>query len=137
MLPKVGKSALVVDDSEFARLDVLCALPPKYSVVDVASDGTEAIQKIKGFTYDLVLLDLQMPGVNGFEVLEEVLKLPKAHRPYIAIVSSSEATEDVRRSIALGANLYLCKPLIDDSSEPCLLKCLVIPPRGAIEDVRD
>ncbi len=126
--------ALIVDDSPYAREDAESALPPDKYAVDFASSGEEAIEKISQTPYDLILLDLQMKGLNGFDVLRSMLGIEEEERPYVAIVSSSDAKRDATEAYALGADTFLNKPLIDDSDEPCLLRCLVIRPKGVVRD---
>ncbi|MFX1282200.1 MAG: response regulator [Promethearchaeota archaeon] len=78
-----------------------------------AKDGAEAIELIlkRGLRPDLILLDIKMPRMNGFEVLE-ILKNNKetAHIP-IVILSTSANEKDVSRAYLLGTNCYITKPV--------------------------
>ena len=83
-------------------------------------DGQEALDYLQGAgsfadrtcypVPQLVLLDLQMPRLNGFEVLEWVRKQPDLHGLLIVIFSSSTEPRDINRAYGLGANSYLVKP---------------------------
>lgn len=77
--------------------------------VDVASDGREAIEKVRKRTPDLLLLDIVMPNKNGFEVLEE-LALGKAKQPTnVFMLTNLGQTSDMEKAKALGASDYIIK----------------------------
>jgi signal transduction histidine kinase len=114
-----GLDVLLVDDDE----DFLFIMKESLSVSDlvgkvsVARDGVEALdilRKANGFasasTPDVVLLDINMPCMNGFEVLEEIHRDPLLQRIPVAMVTSSVRKEDEARSLAGGASAYLTKP---------------------------
>ncbi len=78
--------------------------------VSTASDGEEALLKVKQDDPDVILLDLMMPKLNGFEVLKEIReKHTDKWRPVI-IVSANTDLEAVKKSYALEADHYLSKP---------------------------
>lgn len=78
--------------------------------VDTASDGLEAIQKLGFNDYDLVLLDLMLPKVNGFDVLKQLRTSgwPAAQKPVIVFSNLGDQT-DIKRARELGANDYFIK----------------------------
>lgn len=82
--------------------------------LQVAMDGQEAIDKLKasdnGELPDLILLDLKMPRVNGFEVIHWIRRQEKLGNVPVAILTSSNHEEDVRNAYAGGADVYLVKP---------------------------
>src|SRR5688572_27749055 len=102
---------LVVDDNEDNR-DVLSRrLRQKGFLVTVAADGVDALACIERESYDLVLLDVEMPGMSGLEVLTQV----RSHRsqtqlPVIMVTARSEGA-DIVEAFGLGANDYLTKPI--------------------------
>jgi CheY-like chemotaxis protein len=105
-------SILVVDDSEQNR-DMLSRrlIATGSFEVDTAADGDQALELIEQGRYDLVLLDVMMPGIDGFEVLD---LLREAHSPTelpIIMVTACEASQDVCEALRLGANDYVTKPL--------------------------
>lgn len=78
--------------------------------VDTVTDGAEAIQKLGFNDYDLVLLDLILPKVNGFDVLKQLRTSgwPAAQKPVIVFSNLGDAS-DINKAIKLGANDYLVK----------------------------
>lgn len=78
--------------------------------VDVVSDGLEAILKLGSNNYDLILLDLILPKVNGFDVLKQLRTSgwPAAKKPVIVFSNLGDAT-DIDKAKQLGANDYLVK----------------------------
>ena len=102
---------LVVDDNEDNRYTLTRRLRREgYADVAVATNGREALELIAGQPFDLILLDIMMPEMNGFEVLER-LKADAVlrHVPVIMISALSEL-DSVVRCIELGAEDYLPKP---------------------------
>ncbi|HTS47892.1 MAG TPA: response regulator [Bryobacteraceae bacterium] len=85
--------------------------------IDVAKDGQEALRYLheSGRCPALVLLDLNIPKVDGFQVLHELRAGSKCHRTPVIVVSSSRADEDRSTAEQLGANAYFQKPADLDS----------------------
>ncbi|MEU6410112.1 response regulator [Microbispora sp. NPDC046933] len=84
----------------------------------VVNDGEQALAFLRGEGQyasaprpDLVLLDLNLPRVNGFEVLEEVKKDPSLRTIPVVILTTSEAEQDILRGYNLHANAYITKPV--------------------------
>jgi len=102
---------LIVDDNEMNRQ--LMSLQFKragYTVV-VAENGYKALDLIETTPFDLVLLDIMMPGINGLEVLEEIRKHRTLINLPIIMVTADDLEESIITSLKLGANDYLTKPL--------------------------
>ena len=108
---------LVADDHPVVRQGIMANVKPQpdITVVAEASDGVEALALIKQHTPDVVLLDLRMFRMDGFDVVSEVYmsKLPSK----VIIMTTFESEEDVHRSIKAGARGYLPK----DSSQDEIL----------------
>lgn len=103
---------LVVDDEESIRLLMRRILESLPALEVTLADGCEeALQLAAGRTYDLILLDLLMPGVGGIEVLRRIRSSPPNNATPVIIVSvmSDQATKIVCKS--LGASLYVVKPI--------------------------
>ena len=101
---------LVIDDSVLELRATCKILSPMYDV-QAAKSGREGLEIAMSTDIDLVLLDLNMPGMSGFEVLCELKDTEKtAHIPVI-IVTSSESSNDEVRGLALGASDFIRKPL--------------------------
>ena len=110
---------LVVDDSNFARKQVIRALPKAWDYeLSQATNGEEAVALIKEGKGEIVLLDLTMPVMDGFGVLEAI---KKSDLPAMVIVISGDIQPEAReRVMSLGALSFIKKPL--DPAE--LLKVL-------------
>jgi sigma-B regulation protein RsbU (phosphoserine phosphatase) len=104
-------SLLVVDDSE-ANRDVLCRRLRRSGYrVTAADDGTEALALLERGPFDLVLLDVMMPGLNGLEVLRIIRQGHPATQLPVIMATAKNETEDVVRALELGASDYVTKPL--------------------------
>lgn len=112
---------LVVDDNEDNRYTLTRRLNREgYRNVATANTGREALDKLKAQPFDLVLLDIMMPDMNGYEVLEQVKATPALRDIPIIMISSLDDIESVIRCIELGAEDYLNKPF-----NPTLLRARV------------
>ncbi|HLA42060.1 MAG TPA: response regulator, partial [Aggregatilineales bacterium] len=77
----------------------------------VASDGFKSLELAESISPDLILLDIQMPGLTGFEVVEQLRQKPKtAQIPIIVITAAATKPEDAVRGIEIGADDYILKP---------------------------
>jgi DNA-binding NtrC family response regulator len=103
------KSILVVDDSPGPRNALQMILSPFYRV-STAADGAEALQVFQKEHFDLVTLDLEMPGLSGNEVLREMKKM-NGGVPVIVITGHNNLPQ-VREVISQGAANFLSKPFI-------------------------
>ncbi len=107
----MSKKVLVVDDSTMMRMVVKEAIEDLNDVETVeATNGYEAFKSLPQHSFDMIILDLNMPEINGWEVLRFV----KSHQFYkhipIIIISTDHKDADVRTGLALGANKYFTKP---------------------------
>lgn len=100
---------MVVDDSPGPRNALKMILDPFYAV-STAADGSEALQYFQTDNFDLVTLDLEMPGLSGMEVLQEMKKI-KEGVPVIIITAHNNLPQ-VREAISQGAVNFLSKPFI-------------------------
>jgi len=104
-----GKILILVVDDQFADRETLKAiLEDKGYRVATASDGTEAIQMVKERHYDIIFLDVKLPGMNGVETFEQVKKIdPRA----TVIMMTGYSEEDlVKKAVCAGAYTCLHKP---------------------------
>jgi two-component system chemotaxis response regulator CheB len=103
---------LIVDDSVFMRTVIrdMLSKDPAIEVVGSATDGVDALEKIRVLSPDLITLDIEMPKKNGIEVLQEIGM--KRNRPRILMLSTltSEGAEMTRQAIRLGADDFMPKP---------------------------
>jgi CheY-like chemotaxis protein len=104
-------SLLVVDDSEMNRLLVSRMLAQRGYTVASAAGGEEALALLQERAYDLVLLDVMMPGINGLEVLRRIKSEPGLRATPVIMMSALDEMDSVFRCIEMGAQDYLFKPL--------------------------
>lgn len=101
---------LIVDDSITVRKVTEKLLVNENFVVDTAKDGLEALEKLAVFEADLVLLDIEMPRMDGFEVLSAVRNEPRWQDLPVIMISSRTAEKHLLHAKELGASDFLGKP---------------------------
>ena len=106
-----ASTLLVVDDSEFNR-DLLSRRLIHYGYnVATAEGGAEAIECIQKSDYDAILLDIMMPEVSGWDVLEWIRASYSREQLPVIMATANDASEDMVKALQLGANDYVTKPL--------------------------
>lgn len=103
---------LVVDDEETQRLLTRDYLEEEGFRVEEASDGAEGLKLVRDLRPDLVLLDVIMPGIDGFEVCRQLRADPSICHTPVIIITGREETEDVQKGFAAGATDFLTKPVV-------------------------
>ncbi|MCP1661935.1 MAG: chemotaxis-specific protein-glutamate methyltransferase CheB [Methanocalculus sp. MSAO_Arc1] len=107
-------TVLIVDDSVFMRtiLKDIIGRDPEIEVLGTAVDGIDALAKIERLEPDVVTLDIEMPRMNGIEVLQKIQRSTFSKMPRIIMVSSltSDGAEMTLKAIRLGASDFLLKP---------------------------
>jgi CheY-like chemotaxis protein len=91
-VPKIngeGKRILVVDDDLAIRVLLQAVLRRMNFSVELAEDGQKGLDKLRDTPYDLVLLDLMMPRVNGYEFIESVRNDPSLSKPHIIVFTAA------------------------------------------------
>lgn len=102
---------LIVDDNE-PNVELLEAyLTDVDCETAVAVDGQDALDKVASFQPDLVLLDIMMPKLSGFEVCEKIKSDPKTSRVMILMVTALNELGDIERAVAAGTDDFLSKPV--------------------------
>jgi len=105
----MAKKILIVEDDKFLRELIVRKLTNEgYDVVQ-AVDGEQGLQKTKEEKPDLVLLDLILPGIDGFEVLAQKKEDPFVASIPVIVLSNLGQKEDVDKGLSLGATDYLIK----------------------------
>ena len=103
-------SILVVDDNESNR-DALCRrLGRRGYATTPAADGPEALRLLGERAFDLVLLDVMMPGMSGLEVLERIRRDRSPSDLPVIMATAQDQSEDIVRALSLGASDYVTKP---------------------------
>lgn len=111
---------LVVDDSKVNRILLARGLESQGHRVETAEHGRQALEKLRTDAFDLVLLDIEMPEMNGYQVLETCLQDPELRNIPIIMTSSLDEIDSVVKCVELGAEDYLNKPV-----NPILLRARV------------
>ena len=111
-----GKKLLLVEDNELNREIALEILKEAGFVVDTAEDGAVAVQKIEQAApgqYDLILMDIQMPNLDGYEATRQIRALPDAEKANIPIfaMTANAFEEDRQNALEAGMNGHIAKPL--------------------------
>ena len=105
---------LIADDQELIRQSLQIVLDSKegLEVTDVAADGQEVIQCIRKQKPDVVLMDIRMPVMTGYQATEAIRALDRSDKdlPIIAMTADAFA-EDVKRALDCGMNAHIAKPI--------------------------
>lgn len=113
-MSETGKVAqhriLVVDDDEHIQKSLSQYLEMEDFEVEVASSGQEALERAAGQAFDLVLLDIMMPEMDGFEVVEILRAQEATSRVPIILLTARGQDTDVLKGYHLGVSSYLTKP---------------------------
>jgi len=126
-------SILVVDDDADIRTLIEAVLETAGYEVALAADGKEALNKLKRRSYDLVVLDIMMPGMSGYEVLEQIRAMPsRASTPVIVVTAKHDPT-GVMREQKGGALDHLAKPFLPEELEEVVARALDANQEGSDE----
>ena len=115
----MGKSLLVVDDSATMRKIIVRSIRKAGLAVDgeirEAGDGNEALEQINEASADVILCDINMPGMGGIEFVKEARKLPTCSSTKIVMISTESADELIEGVKADGADGYVTKPFTPET----------------------
>ncbi len=117
------KTILIIDDEYYFRqalIKYILAFQEEYLVIGEANNGKAGIQKIKELHPDIILIDITMPQMNGFEVIEYVKY--NNHISKFIIISGYDKFEYAQKAIQLGVQDFLLKPITHDNLYSCLNK---------------
>lgn len=106
----MGKKILSVEDSPATQKFIAFTLKYKGYDVITANDGVEGMEKLATDSFDLIILDIMMPRMNGLEVLKEIKGNPEFSRLPVIILTSEKGAEDKAEAMRLGAKNFLNKP---------------------------
>ncbi len=124
-----GLAVLVVDDSISVRRVIVRHLRRMGLEVDEASDGLEALGRLRARPYRLVVTDLEMPRLDGFELLAELQRIESLAAIPVIAASTKLDEETRRRVLALGARTFVAKP-VDPAALTCAVGPLLAPAGG-------
>jgi two-component system cell cycle response regulator len=123
-LPIPTSLLLIVDDNSMNRIILSRYITKLGYQASVAENGRQALEELQSKPFDLVLLDVQMPEMDGYEVLEQMKTTPRLRDIPVIMISAVEEVESVVRCIELGAQDYLPKPFNSVLLRARLTACL-------------
>jgi len=119
--PNAPGRLLIIDDNKVMRLLLARGLEQQGHSVAMAENGRRGLEMLRAERFDLVLLDIQMPEMNGFQVLEHITGDRDLREIPVVMISSLDEVDGVARCIQMGAEDYLFKP-----PNPVLLRARII-----------
>lgn len=116
---------LIVEDSATTRALIRAVIDElgDYETVEAGS-GFEALKMLPQQEYDLIITDINMPDINGLELINFVRNNPRYNHLPIIIVSTERSEEDKKRGMALGATAYVTKPFKSSELQEIIKKTL-------------
>jgi PAS domain S-box-containing protein len=117
-------SILVVDDNPDNRDLLVRNIERQRHSALTAENGEEALQLLNTQPFDLVLLDIMMPGLSGFEVLEQIKSNPQLQTLPVVVVSALNELDNIEKCLVLGADDYLVKPINAKLLKARITNCL-------------
>lgn len=106
-----SRSALVVEDSSIMRQIIVSSLASLPDIMSFeAANGFEALKMLPQKTFDIILTDINMPDINGLELLSFIKNHPLYRSIPVVIITTEKTEKDRQRGLALGADDYLTKP---------------------------
>jgi two-component system, chemotaxis family, chemotaxis protein CheY len=113
----VMKNCLVVDDSSVIRKVARRILESLEFQISEAEDGEQALEHCRGRMPDAILLDWNMPRMDGYEFLRVLRRLPDGDRPKVVFCTTENDVAHIARALHAGANEYIMKPFDKDIVE--------------------
>jgi len=104
------KKILVVDDDPYILMSLEFLMKKNGFAVMVARNGTEALELVEKQLPDLVLLDIMMPDVDGYEICRHIKTSQKLKDAKVVFMSAKSKEADIKKGYDLGASLYITKP---------------------------
>jgi CheY-like chemotaxis protein len=102
------ENILIVDDDKMNQIVLKKAITGEYNI-DIANDGTEAIERVQTKDYDLIFMDIRMPVLSGHDATKKIRALKK--NAHIVMVSANSSESDYMESFKSGANSFVAKPI--------------------------
>lgn len=123
-MKKSALHILVVDDDMMSRMTAGQCVKQAGHTAAMAEGGVRALEMLQSDKYDLVLLDLLMPDMDGFEVLGQIKENPQLKDIAVIMVSGADEAESMARCIQMGATGHLAKPLDSVSLTKLIAECM-------------
>ncbi len=103
-----------MDDSPTQAKQLLLILASAGFEVEVAGDGHQGLERLRQRSFDLVLSDVMMPGISGYELCEAIKKSPQLEHLPVLLLTALDNADDIMRGLASGADNYITKPYEPD-----------------------
>ena len=113
----MAKKILIADDEEDVKVVVQLFLESKGYEIVTAFDGLDALQKAKDEKPDMILLDIMMPLIDGFEVCRKLKEDPETAEIPVIMLSASSHAESKQKGLDVGAIDYIVKPFVPENLE--------------------
>ena len=110
----MAKRILIVDDDEMVRIALNELLRPEGYEVAIVASGKEALEKIDENSFDLLMLDIIMPEMDGLELCRRIRERENYRETPIVFLTAKSREEDKAEGLEAGANLFLSKPISPD-----------------------
>jgi len=107
---ELQNKVVLVDDEVSILETVAFILEAEGIEVETAGDGVEGLEAVKRCKPKVVLLDVMMPRMDGYEVCQEIRKTPELEGVFVLILTARGQRSDEAKALAVGANLYMSKP---------------------------
>lgn len=104
------KKILIVDDEPNIVMSLEYTFKKNNFEVFIARDGQEALDILKTALPDIIILDVMMPNVDGYDTLEQIKEDGRLKDTKVVFLSAKNKEKDIERGLALGADLYMTKP---------------------------
>ena len=126
---------LIVDDDPMIRMLLKRVAERAGIAADTAADGAEALERLRERHYRVLLLDLMMPRMSGYDVLEKIRAMPSRAATPVIVVTAKHDPEGVQREVEGGATDHLAKPFLPSELE-AVVKRVLKGPKKATEQAR-
>ena len=113
-MKEINKRILLVDDEPNILIALEFLLHQEGYIVQKAFNGLEAMDKLHSFNPGLVVLDVMMPGIDGFEVAKRIRNSPGFDKLHIVFLTAKGASHDKIKGYENGAEVYITKPFDND-----------------------
>ena len=120
----MAKSLMIVDDSsEMRKIFMRIAKMTELDINEIhtAGNGNETLEKLSASSVDILLCDINMPEMNGYELVQNIRKLPDCQDMKIILISAENSSDVVSKAIASGADGHITKPFTPNKLREKLL----------------